>query len=82
MVLRYRYAPDEYRGDLDCVEIITPHTYGRCEYTGRGNDYKDEILVNGVPVAILHVMHGSSGTGKVACHELSPIGDTTLELVD
>ena len=66
--IRLRLAPDEYRGDKHCVEIITPHNLeSRVHRHGKGDDYA--VKVNGVVVGKLTQYYGNNGQGKLASEE-------------
>lgn len=66
------HSPDDYRGDLDAIDIITPNT--RESLNDGSFPLMEEILVTGEPAGILLTYFGNSGKSwKIASQEFHPM---------
>lgn len=80
--LHVRRSPDDYRGNLDCIEILDNYEVGgRVNNYGRGDE--ETIYKNGVPVAVLVNYYGNNGEScKMANQEIYPLGKTEIIFED
>jgi hypothetical protein len=84
IILQVKRIPDGYRGDLSCLKVVSPHETGRIffeDWDSGSSDYKEEILVDGKLVAILHQIHGNGGFGADAATKIYPEEGVVVEYV-
>jgi len=85
-------APDGYRGDLDCLEILTPHSVGevvRLNPFGGSDpegiyeclDTRYEIIIDGELAGHLYSYHGNNGIGKLASEVFVPAEGWQVEWI-
>ncbi|MBC7340869.1 MAG: hypothetical protein H5U02_00180 [Clostridia bacterium] len=85
--LEVRRAPDGYRGDLDCIEIVTDNNVQvvpRLSQEQTWDGHEEETVVwNGRPVAILKTWYGDGGRSyRVAAQEIEPLPGTEIVWMD
>jgi len=75
-------VPDGYRGDLDCLAVVTPHKEIGCTHSGHGHDYKVHIVIDETVAGTLFREHGNNGGGKPACDTFYPAEGWKVEYDD
>jgi len=66
-IIEWTKEADSYRGDMSCIEILTPHKVAfRHDLEGEIKD----ILVDGEAVCRVESWYGSNGQGKLAAQDI------------
>lgn len=67
-----RKAADDYRGDMSCLTIVSPHQSDMLVDNDGCGDEHAISTPDGSPLGILTIWYGNNGRGKLADESFSP----------